>query len=113
MRLSCAIASAHAPREFSDEIRRDARPAERADGDADRAAFRLIEIRQTLVEIDVPTPLAAHGVFSWKIASGGHASEQTRQLTQKTAAPKALRTSANRGALVSTRASRKFEPNPR
>src|SRR5271170_2480566 len=52
-------------------------------------------------------------VFSWKIASGGHASEQTRQLTQKSAAPKSLRPSATSGALVSTQASRKFEPNLR
>src|SRR5277367_1212482 len=52
-------------------------------------------------------------VFSWKIASGGHASEQTRQLRQKSAAPKSLRPSATSGALVSTQASRKFEPNRR
>ena len=38
----------------------DAWPAERADGEADRAAHRLVEIGQALVEIDVPAPLAAH-----------------------------------------------------
>src|SRR5271154_3053811 len=63
MRRSFAISASHAPREFSDEIRPDARPAERADGEADRAAFRLVEIRQALVEIDIPTSLAAHEGF--------------------------------------------------
>jgi hypothetical protein len=57
MRQSFTISASHAPRELSDEIRPDARPAEWADGEADRAAFRLIEIRQALVEIDIPTSL--------------------------------------------------------
>src|SRR5271154_1424605 len=63
-RRSIAITGSHAPREFSDEIRPDARPAEWADGEADRAAFRLVEVRQALVEIDIPTSLAAYeGLF--------------------------------------------------
>ena len=50
-------------------------------------------------------------VFSWPIASGGQASEQTRQFTQKSAAPKSSRPSASSGALVSTQASRKSSQN--
>ena len=72
MRRSFTISASHAPREFPDEIRPDARPAEWADGEADRAALRLVEIRQALVEIDIPTSLAAHeGLFLENRVKGG------------------------------------------
>src|SRR5208337_4570605 len=46
-------------RQLRHQIFADARPAERADGEADGAAHRFIQIGQALVEVDVPAAFAA------------------------------------------------------
>lgn len=51
--------------------------------------------------------------LSWTIASGGHASAQTRQLAQKSSPPKTSGRSTRSGTSVRTQASRKFAPSSR
>ena len=47
-------------REFRDEVRPDLGSTERAHGETQRAAQVLVEVRQALVEVDVPAALAPH-----------------------------------------------------
>jgi hypothetical protein len=52
-------------------------------------------------------------VFSGEMASGGHASEHSRQLAQNASAPKSSGPSSSSGTDVRTHARRKFEPRRR